>query len=171
MPNTSIPITHPVPAEVPPAHAPGIWYAFRAEMDRLFDRLASFLGWAPVSRAHFESTFDIAAPVVDITEDDSAFKLTAEFPGMTEKDIEVLLSGDTLTIRGEKREEREEKQKNYHLSERVYGEFRRSFFLPEGVEREKIVAEFANGVLTVTLPKSAQAKPKQIEVKPTSQTS
>src|SRR5579875_3220570 len=117
MPNTSIPITHPVPAEVPPAHAPGIWYAFRAEMDRLFDRLASFLGWAPVSRAHFESTFDIAAPVVDITEDDSAFKLTAEFPGMTEKDIEVLLSGDTLPSGGKSaRSERKNRKTTISLS-------------------------------------------------------
>ena len=74
---------------------------------------------------------------------------------MTEKEIQVSLSGDTLTIKGEKRQEREEKGENRHLSERSYGEFQRAFSLPADVAREKIEAAFANGVLTVTLPKTA----------------
>jgi HSP20 family protein len=84
---------------------------------------------------------------------------------MEEKDIDVSLSGDTLTIKGEKRQEREEKGDNRYLSERSYGAFQRSFSLPENVDREKIAAAFAKGVLTVTLPKSAKAAPKKIEVK------
>jgi HSP20 family protein len=102
---------------------------------------------------------------VDITEDEAAFKLSAELPGLAEKDVQVSLSGDTLTIKGEKRQEREEKEKNYYLSERSYGEFQRAFILPEGVDREKIGAAFTNGVLTVTLPKTQQMPPKKIEVK------
>ncbi|MFL5279773.1 MAG: Hsp20/alpha crystallin family protein, partial [Rhodopila sp.] len=92
-------------------------------------------------------------------------RLTAEMPGMTEKDVQVSLSGNTLVIKGEKRQEREEKDKGYHLSERCYGEFQRSFLLPDGADSDKVEASFANGVLTVTVPKTAQAAPKKIEVK------
>ena len=84
---------------------------------------------------------------------------------MNEKDVEVSLSGTTLTIKGEKKQEREEKDKGYYLSERSYGSFQRAFTLPEGADGEKIAASFANGVLTVTVPKTAQAAPKKIEVK------
>ena len=84
---------------------------------------------------------------------------------MTEKDIQVSLSGNTLVIKGEKRQEREEKEKGYHLSERIYGEFQRSFLLPESADGEKVEAKFANGVLTVTVPKTAQVAAKKIEVK------
>ncbi len=80
-------------------------------------------------------------------------------------DIEVALAGDTLTIKGEKRPEKEEKNKDYRLTERSYGEFRRSFVLPENVDGGKIDATFANGVLTITVPKNAKAAPKKIEVK------
>jgi HSP20 family protein len=78
-----------------------------------------------------------------------------------------VLSGDTLTLKGEKKQESERKEKNYTLSERSYGSFLRSFYLPEGVDREKIDANFSKGVLTVTLPKTpaAAAEPKKIEVK------
>jgi len=86
---------------------------------------------------------------------------------MSEKEIEVVCSGDTLTLKGEKRQEKEQTEKNFYLSERAYGSFQRSFFLPEGVDRDKIAAEFAKGVLTITMPKTANAMEEQktIEVK------
>lgn len=85
---------------------------------------------------------------LDVSEDEKGYHITAELPGMSEKDIDVDLSGDTLTIKGEKRDGREEKAKNYYLSERHYGSFQRSFTVPDGVDREKIDASFAAGVLT-----------------------
>jgi HSP20 family protein len=144
---------------------PDAWRSLRTEMDRLFDRFTSGFGMSPFPSLRFETSFGIPSPAMDITEDEAAFKLSVELPGLTEKDIQVSLSGDMLTIKGEKRQEREEKAKNYYLSERSYGEFQRAFILPEGVERENIAAVFANGVLTVTLPKTHQAAPKKIEVK------
>lgn len=115
----------------------------------------------------YESTLSVPSPAVDITEDDAAYKVTAELPGMSEKEIEVVLSNDTLTLKGEKRQEKEQKDKNFYLSERSYGSFQRSFTLPDGVDREKIAADFAKGVLTITMPKTAKAKEsqKKIEVK------
>jgi HSP20 family protein len=102
-----------------------------------------------------------------VTEDDKAYRVTAELPGLEEKDIDVSVTGDTLTIKGEKSYEKEERNKNRHMSERAYGSFQRSFALPEGIERDKIGADIAKGVLTVTLPKTAQAQKQQkIAVKP-----
>src|SRR5689334_8072787 len=147
--------------------APDYWQAFKTEMDRLFDRFTGSLGLAPFQALRSWPGFSVPTPAVDISEDDAAIKLTAELPGMTETDIQVSLSGNTLTIRGEKRQEREEKDKGYHLSERSYGEFQRSFLLPEGTDSDKVDAKFANGVLTVTIPKTPQAAPKKIEVKAT----
>jgi len=144
---------------------PDIWRSFRTEMDRLFDRFTGGFGIAPFPVFRSEPAFSVPSPAVDITEDDASFKLSAELPGMTEKDIQVSLSGNTLVIKGEKRQEREEKDKGYHLSERIYGEFQRSFLLPESADSEKVDAQFANGVLTVTVPKTAQVAPKKIEVK------
>ena len=143
------------------------WQAFRNEMDRMFDRFAGGFGLPAFDRA-WRAEVDVAAPAVDVTEDEKAFTVTAELPGIDEKDIEVSVSNGMLTLRGEKKKEREEKTKNYYLSERSYGEFQRSFSLPDGVDEDKIAAAFAKGVLTVTLPKSADAQKKQkkIEVKP-----
>ena len=107
------------------------------------------------------------APAVDIVEGEKAYEVTAELPGMDDKDIEVTLTDDVLTIKGEKREEKEEKRKNYRFSERHYGAFERSFEAPEGVDADKIEANFKKGVLTVTLPKKpeAQKATKKIDVK------
>jgi HSP20 family protein len=115
----------------------------------------------------YESTFTVPSPAVDITEDDGTYKVTAELPGMTEKEIEVVVSGDMLTLKGEKKEEKEQKEKNFYLSERSYGSFQRSFCVPEGVDRNKIAADFSKGVLTISMPKTAKAveQQKKIEVK------
>ncbi|MHC2582306.1 HSP20 family molecular chaperone IbpA [Bradyrhizobium diazoefficiens] len=109
----------------------------------------------------------MSTPAVDVTESDKAYEITAELPGMDEKDIEVNVANDGLIIKGEKKFEREEKQKDYYVSERRYGSFERHFGLPKDVEADKIEASFRNGVLKVTLPKTAEAqKPaKKIEVK------
>ena len=111
----------------------------------------------------FEATF----PTADVVEGEKDYKITAELPGMSEKDIEIALAGDVLTLKGEKKEEHEEKGQNRYVSERRYGSFQRSFALPEDADPEKIEAAFKNGVLTVTLPKrpEAQAKQRKIEVK------
>jgi HSP20 family protein len=163
------------PVEVKKAPAPRAstdpWQSMRSEFDRLFDRFSGF-GF-PAMRRMFdlapaiEPSFTFNAPAVDVTEDDKAYKITAELPGLSEKDIDVSVSGDILTLKGEKRQEREEKDKNWHVSERAYGSFQRSFSLPAGIDRDKIACEFAKGVLTVTLPKSAEAQKQQkkIEVK------
>ncbi len=150
------------------------WRPFRSlrqEMDRLFEDFERDWGWPrstfgiePFLRR--ELTFG-GAPAVDVAESDKAYEITAELPGMAEKDVEVKLANGALTIKGEKLEEKEEKKKNYHVSERRYGAFERSFRLPDGVDAGKIEASFKNGVLKVTLPKTLEAqKPeKKIEVK------
>lgn len=154
--------------------APDAWRSLRGEMDRLFDRFASGFGMPAFGRMfdaepafRFEAPVGVPSPAMDITEDDTAYKLTAELPGMAEKEIEVALTDDMLTIKGEKKQEQEKQDRNTYLSERSYGLFQRSFALPGGVDRNAITADFAKGVLTVVLPKTAQAQAdaKKIEVK------
>ena len=96
-----------------------------------------------------------------------AYEITAELPGLDEKAIEVKLANGVLSIKGEKREEKEEKRKDYYRRERSFGSFERSFQVPEGIDTDKIAASFKNGILSVTLPKSAEAQKqaKRIEVK------
>ena len=89
----------------------------------------------------------------------------AEVPGMDAKDINISVTGDVLTIKGEKKSEREEKEENYHLVERSYGSFSRSMTLPAAVNLDKIEAKYDKGVLTVTCPKKEEVKPKAIEIK------
>ena len=171
MATTPVEVKRTAPAAAP-ARAPDVLRSFRADMDRLFDRFAGTFGMPSLSRMfdvmpRFETGFTLSMPPVDISENGTAFKMTAELPGMEEKDISVTLTGDTLLLKGEKKQEKETEEANYHLSERSWGSFERSFALPEYVDRDKITAEFAKGVLTVTLPKTEQAqKPqKHIEVK------
>jgi HSP20 family protein len=93
--------------------------------------------------------------------------IKAEVPGMEAKDIDISLAGDVLTIKGEKKSEREEKKENYHLVERTYGSFSRSLKLPSAVDADKIEASYKQGVLTVSCPKKEEVKPKAIEIKAT----
>ncbi len=158
-------------SDAAPAPAPDSWRQLRGEMERLFDRfgfgMTPFRTWFDLEPAVTARTgFTMPSPAMDIVEDEKDYKLTAELPGMAEKDVQVAVSGDTLTVKGEKKQETERKDKNYSLSERCYGSFQRTFYLPDGVDRDKIAAEFSKGVLTVTLPKSANAaQSKTIEVK------
>ena len=157
-------------------NVPDVWHSFRSEMDRLFDRFGSGFGFPSLRRMFdiepaWRSSFSFSTPAIDMSEDEKAYKISAELPGIDAKDIDVSLSGDMLVLRGEKRQEREEKDKNknYHFSERTYGSFQRAFDLPTTVDRNKIAADFSKGVLTITLPKTAEAqKPqKKIEIKST----
>jgi len=157
-----------------PALAGEVWRPFeslRKEVDRLFEDFGNDFWRRPLrSLAGFERTWPsrlAAIPPADVSETDKAYEITAELPGLDEKNIEVNVAQGGLTIKGEKKEEKEEKKTDYYLSERRYGSFERYFDLPEGVDADKIEATFKNGVLKVTLPKTAEAqKPaKKIEVK------
>jgi HSP20 family protein len=155
-----------------PARSEG-WAPFdslRQEIDRLFEDFRPF-GWRlPSARVDIDlpqqSGWSVS-PAFDLVEKDHEYEITAELPGIDEKNVDVKLTNHTLTIKGEKREEKEEKEKDYYLSERRFGSFQRSFRLPEGVDADKVEATFAKGVLTVKLPKTAEAKNagKKVEVK------
>ena len=167
----------PVKTEEKKVDRPTEWRPFeslRREVERLFDDFGVGSWRLPFGR----SAFDVEpfwrgepswgkAPAVDIAENQKAYEITAELPGMDESNIDVKFSDGTLTIKGEKKEEKEEKKKDYYLSERRYGSFQRSFGVPDGVDADKIEAHFKNGVLTVTLPKTpeAQKSEKKIAIK------
>ena len=104
------------------------------------------------------------APAVDIIDEKDHLRVRADLPGMKKDEIEESVNNDTLTIRGEKREEKEIKEKDYVRSERYYGAFHRSFTLPAGVDPQKVNAGYKDGVLEIALPKREDAKPKQIKV-------
>lgn len=168
---------HATPLEVKkatPVRTSQVWQSLRSEMDRLFDRFGGSLGMSGFRQMfdnelpwRSESSFTFAAPAVDVSEGDKAYTITAELPGLEQNDIEVAVSGDAVTFKGEKRYKKDEKDKNHYMSERAYGSFQRSFALPDDVDIDKIVADLAKGVLTITLPKTAEAQKaqKKIEVK------
>jgi HSP20 family protein len=105
-------------------------------------------------------------PAIDMVEKEKEFQITAEVPGMNEKDIDISVSNGILTMKGEKREEKEEKKKDYHVSERRFGSFERVLRLPANVDSDNIRAKFSKGVINVTLPKKAgvEAKEKKIAI-------
>ena len=153
--------------------APPQWMPFdslRREVDRIFDNFRLGMWDSPFRRA-FE--FDLPwsretgiflAPAVDVAEKEKELEITAELPGMDTNDIEIKLANGMLTIKGEKKEEKEERNKDYHLSERRYGSFTRAFQVPDGVDTAKIEATFTKGVLTVKLPKSAEAQKRETTI-------
>jgi len=173
---TKLPVKTEKKAAVPTSATQAWWpvEGLRREIDRLFDDFGmgswsspfrrSIFGIEPFWRHELSWT---GAPAVDITESDKAYEVTAELPGMDEKDITVKVVNGYLTIEGEKQEEKEEKKKDYYLHERRFGSFERSFRVPEGVDADKIEASFKKGVLTLVLPKKPEAqKPaKKIDVK------
>ena len=144
----------------------------RDEVDRLFDRFSTRFPSLPTGRSLFDwdpfggsrGAAGFAAPSVDIAETDESYDVTADLPGVSEKDINVELKDDVLTVSGEKKEESEKKQKDYRLSERRFGSFKRSFRLPSGVDEDKVTANFKDGVLKVVLPKSAEARKKSRKI-------
>ena len=104
-------------------------------------------------------------PAVDISEDEKEYVVTAELPGMDVKDIDVTLSDGILTVKGEKKQEHEDKSEDYHRIERSYGAFHRSFRIPGRVKTEDVDANYKDGILKLTLPKAEESKTKKIEVK------
>ncbi len=157
-----------------PALAGEVWRPFEAlrkEVDRVFEDFGDGFWRRPFrSLAALERALPsklATTPAVDVSETDKAYEITAELPGMDEKNIEVNVANGGLTIKGEKKDEKEEKKKDFYVSERRYGSFERYFTLPDSVDPDKIAATFKNGVLKVTLPKTAEAqKPaKKIDVK------
>jgi HSP20 family protein len=126
------------------------------EMDDMFSRFPAW-PWGERERGW--------APAVDMIDHKDEFVLRADLPGLDEKDIEVTVEDGTVTIRGERKEETEEKKEDYYYSERSYGVFARALPLPAGVEPDKVRATFKKGVLEVHLPKAKEAKGKKIEIK------
>ena len=129
----------------------------RTEMDRVFD---SFLGRSLFGRPALFARTEAAAtvaPDIDIRENEKEIVVEAELPGIDEKDIEILVRDGVLTLKGQKKSERDEKKENYHLVERSYGSFERSFRLPDSTDEAQIKADFNKGVLRVVVPKRAEA--------------
>ena len=141
-------------------------FSFQRDMNRLFDNF--FRGFELAPFGEHEGTFMPAfAPKVNVSEKDKEVHVSAELPGMDEKDVSVEVDEDTLTIKGEKKEKHEEKEKNWHRIEQSYGSFYRVIPLPSKVDTTKAKAQFKKGVLDVTLPKVEDAKHnrKAIEIK------
>jgi len=138
--------------------APAELNRLRREIDRLFEDPFSFL--APST-----SFFEGWTPAVDIREDNDRYVVKAELPGMKTEDIDVSIDDNTLTISGERKQEEEKKEGDTYRSERYFGRFQRSVTLPARVDANNIEATYKDGVLTVIVPKTEEAKPKQIEVK------
>src|SRR5215470_11874219 len=138
------------------------WDPFR-EFSTLQDRMNRLFrdSYGEGQEALSTSTF---APAVDVYEDEHNVTLKIEVPGIDEKDIDVRIENNTLTVHGERKIEKEEKEENYRRVERQYGSFTRSFTLPNTVDVEHVSAHYDKGVLKITLPKKAEAKPKQIKV-------
>jgi HSP20 family protein len=130
-------------------------------MERVFEDFSRDFRWGPPATADMAT-----AARIDVSESDAEIKMEAELPGVEEKDVEVVLSGGRLTIKGEKKQEKEEKKQDYYLHERSYGSFARSVTVPFDADPDKVKAKFANGVLTVTVPKppEVKAKAKKIQI-------
>jgi HSP20 family protein len=138
--------------------------SLREKMNRLFED-------AVTSRGEEKDLVTSSwAPAVDIYEDEKELVLTAEVPGIEEKDIEIKLEDNTLSIHGERKMEKETKEENYHRLERAYGSFYRSFTLPNYIDQEKIQAQHENGILKITMPKKPELKTRKVKIlKPVSE--
>lgn len=143
-----------------PASTGTVWdelRRMREEMDRFMNSVFGGTGLAP--RGVSEWT-----PAMDVVETADEFVVTAELPGLGKDDIEIEIENNILTIRGEKKEERREKEERHYVYERRFGGFTRSFTLPTNVDPDRVSARFENGVLTVTLPKTEEARGRRVEI-------
>jgi HSP20 family protein len=139
-----------------------LWDPFaslRRDMERMFEDFSRDFGWGPPAAAG-----TAVAPRIDVSETDTEIKIEVEMPGVEEKDVELVLSNGRLTIKGEKKQEKEEKKKDYHVIERSYGSFARSISLPFEADPGQVKASFAKGVLTVTVPKPPEVKAKERKI-------
>ncbi len=140
------------------------FHSLHREIDRVFDEFTRAVPWGEETNGDGLQRF---APRIDMCETDDALEITVELPGVDEKDIDVTVTEDVMTIKGEKKSESEKKDKDYHMVERSYGMFQRSLALPYEVDADKVEAKFENGVLKVSMPKppEIEAKTKKIAVK------
>jgi HSP20 family protein len=140
------------------------WDPFR-EFSTLQDRMNRLFreSYGPEGREESLTTTTFAPPV-DVYEDEHSVTLKIEVPGIEEKDIDVRIENNVLTVHGERKFEKEEKEENFRRVERQYGSFTRTFTLPTTVDAEKVSANYDKGILKIALPKKAEAKPKQIKV-------
>ena len=136
--------------------------SLQREVDRLFE---DFTRGFPSLALFHGGNGGLLTPSVDVSETDKEIEITAELPGLEEKDVQINVSDNLLTIRGEKSAEKEQKDKNYRLVERSYGSFERTLELPSGVDADAIKASLSKGVLKVTVPKPTPAQAKKVEVK------
>jgi len=143
----------------------------RDDIDRAFDRM--FADWPKFGGLMGRGFFDdeplfakpgVAMPTVDVSEDEKAYRIEAELPGVDESDVDVTIKDNRLFLRGEKKSETEKKDANVRMSERQFGSFERTFELPDDVDSDKIKAEFSNGVLKLKLPKSTKGKSKERKI-------
>jgi HSP20 family protein len=173
---TKVPVTNEEKPATAAAAAMQVWRPFeslRREVDRLFEDFTLNPFRLPLRRPAFDlepfwqPDSWVAAPAMDLVERHEDFEMTAELPGLEEKNIEVNVANGVLTVKGQKEEDKVEKKEDFHLRERRFGSFSRSVRVPDTVDTDKIEASFKNGVLRVTLPKKPEAqKPvKKIEVK------
>lgn len=139
------------------------WDPFR-EMSTLQERMNRLFTDQLGAITHDEALTGNFVPPVDVYEDENSIQVRLEVPGIEEKDIDIRLENNVLTVRGERKFEKEEKEENFHRIERRYGSFTRSFTLPATVNSEDVQADYEKGVLNIRLAKRAEAKPKQIKV-------
>lgn len=163
-------------SKAPDSDKAPVWRPFDSlhrEIDRLFDDFGRGFWRAPFRSPMFDAEpfwrrdSSLTTPAVDIVDKGEAYQIAADLPGLDEKNIDIQLVNGNLTIKGEKSEEKQEKQENYMLQERRFGSFQRTFTVPQDVVTDKIQAKFEKGVLTVTLPKKPEATQpaKKIDVK------
>ena len=139
-----------------------LFYSLQREMNRLFDNF--FRGFDISSRGFYESDLGGFSPSIDVKENEKEFIIKAEIPGVAKEDIEATVSNDSVTIKGEKKEEKEDKNKNYYYMERSYGSFHRMIPLATEVESSKAEGRFKNGVIDIKLPKSQNAQTKRVKI-------
>jgi len=137
---------------------PSDLFGIQREMNRMFDGFFRGIN-------DEETSLSTWSPAVDVAEHDDVYVVKVELPGVNKDDVKVTIESNILTIRGEKKQEKEVKKENYHRVERSYGSFQRSFTLPSTVKSDKIDAAYKDGILTIAVPKAEEAKPKQIDVK------
>lgn len=133
------------------------------EFNKLFNSFSNMFGVRRDNDDDFENA--VWSPLTDVTEDDDKFVLSFDLPGVDRKDVKISYKNGTLSISGERKEQKEDKNSRYHRIERAHGKFYREFTLPTDIDEDKIDAKYKDGTLNITLPKTEKAKPKEIEVK------
>jgi HSP20 family protein len=163
---SKVPVKNEKAAAQPMRTRAAAWHPFQAlhqEIDRLFADFGR--GFPPLASgrdrlegpAFWGAGYDLS-PAVDVVDGGANYQITAELPGLDEKDVEVTVADDVLTIKGEKGAEKEDKKKDYYRAERSFGSFQRSFELPESIDQSKIEASFQKGLLTIIIPKTTAAQ-------------